>query len=85
MDKGACSVSVLILTKNEQMNLPGCLESVAWSNDIHVYDSYSTDETVAIAERFGATVTRRAFDNWASHQNWGLEEHPLQVPMGVLH
>jgi glycosyltransferase involved in cell wall biosynthesis len=66
-------VSVLILTKNEEKDLPGCLASVAWSDDIHVYDSVSTDKTVEIAENFGAQVTSRPFDNWASHQNWGLQ------------
>jgi len=73
-------ISVLILTKNEQQDLPGCLGSVAWSDDIHVYDSMSTDETVAIAERFGATVTQRPFDNWASHQNWGLANIAFKHP-----
>lgn len=67
------NISVLILTKNEQQDLPGCLQSVAWSDDIHVYDSLSTDKTVEIAESFGARVTKRPFDNWASHQNWGLQ------------
>lgn len=66
------NVSVLILTKNEQKDLPGCLASVAWSDDIHLYDSFSTDDTVEIARRAGATVTQRVFDNWAAHQNWGL-------------
>ena len=65
-------ISVLILTKNEQKDLPECLESVAWSDDIVVYDSFSTDDTVQIAERFGARVVQRSFDNWAAHQNWGL-------------
>jgi glycosyltransferase involved in cell wall biosynthesis len=71
-------VSVLILTKNEEQDLPGCLASVAWSDDIHLYDSLSTDRTVEIAEAAGATVTRRAFDNWASHQNWGLANIPFK-------
>jgi len=66
-------ISVLILTKNEQQDLPGCLESVAWSDDIHVYDSMSSDDTVNIAQSFGAKVTQRPFDNWSSHQNWGLQ------------
>ncbi|MGH9587277.1 MAG: glycosyltransferase family 2 protein [Acidobacteriaceae bacterium] len=65
-------ISVLILTKNEERDLPGCLESVAWCDDVHVLDSYSTDGTVAIAENSGAKVTQRAFDNWAAHQNWAL-------------
>jgi glycosyltransferase involved in cell wall biosynthesis len=66
------SVSVLVLTKNEQKDLPGCLESVSWCDDIIVYDSFSTDETPFIAERFGARVVKRVFDNWSAHQNWGL-------------
>jgi glycosyltransferase involved in cell wall biosynthesis len=67
------SVSILVLTLNEEMNLPSCLRSVAWSDDIVVLDSYSTDKTCEIAKCFGARVTQRAFDNWASHQNWAME------------
>lgn len=74
------AISILILTKNEQQDLPGCLQSVAWSDDIHVYDSVSTDRTVEIAKAFGATVTQRPFDNWASHQNWGLANLPFKHP-----
>jgi glycosyltransferase involved in cell wall biosynthesis len=66
------SVSVLVLTLNEESNLPGCLESVAWSDDIVVLDSFSTDSTVGIAEQAGARVIQRQFDNWAAHQNWAL-------------
>ncbi|HDR9183026.1 glycosyltransferase family 2 protein [Burkholderia vietnamiensis] len=73
-------ISVIILTKNEARDLPGCLESVAWSDDIHVYDSMSTDTTVDIARAFGATVTQRPFDNWASHQNWGLANIRFKHP-----
>lgn len=73
-------VSVIILTKNEQQDLPACLASVAWSDDIHVYDSISTDKTIEIAEAFGAKVTRRPFDNWAAHQNWGLQNIAFKYP-----
>jgi glycosyltransferase involved in cell wall biosynthesis len=73
-------VSVMILTKDEQDNLPGCLESVAWSDDIHVLDSRSTDDTVKIAEAFGAKVTLRVLDTFASHQNWGVKNLPFKYP-----
>lgn len=66
-------ISVLILTKNEQQDLPGCLDTMGWSDDVHVYDSMSTDATVAIAQHYGAKVIQRHFDNWSSHQNWGLD------------
>ena len=73
-------VSVLILTKNEEKDLPGCLASVSWADDIHVYDSFSGDATVAIARKHGAVVTQRAFDNWATHQNWGLRNIAFKHP-----
>lgn len=73
-------ISVLILTKNEEKDLPGCLKTVGWSDDIHVYDSFSSDNTVMIARNAGATVTQRVFDNWASHQNWGLQNIAFKYP-----
>lgn len=73
-------VSVLILTKNEQQDLPECLESIRWCDDVHVYDSFSEDRTVEIAEASGAKVTQRKFDNWSSHQNWGLANIAFKYP-----
>ena len=73
-------VSVLILTKNEEQNLPGCLQSVSWADEIHVYDSFSEDDTIAIARDHGALITQRVFDNWAEHQNWGLRNIAFKHP-----
>jgi glycosyltransferase involved in cell wall biosynthesis len=73
-------VSILILTRNEESNLPGCLQSVNWSDDIHVFDSYSTDRTVELAREAGARITQRQFDNWSEHQNWGLQNIPFRYP-----
>lgn len=65
-------ISVLILTRNEEHDLPGCLASVAWSDDVHVLDSFSDDRTVELAERAGAFVHRRVFDDYAAQRNAGL-------------
>lgn len=65
-------ISVLILTRNEEQDLPACLDSVAWSDDVHVFDSLSTDRTVAVAESRGARVTQRVFDGYASQRNAAL-------------
>ena len=73
-------ISILILTKNEEQDLPGCLASVSWSDDIHVFDSFSDDQTVAIAQDAGATITQRVFDNWSAHQNWGLANIKFKYP-----
>jgi glycosyltransferase involved in cell wall biosynthesis len=71
-------ISVLILTKNEELDLPGCLASVAWSDDVHVYDSLSTDRTREIAEAHGAKVATRAFDNYAAQRNAALRTLPFR-------
>lgn len=67
-------ISVLILTRNEEADLPACLQSVAWCDDVHVFDSFSTDRTVAIAEQAGARVTQRRFDDFAAQRNAALEQ-----------
>jgi glycosyltransferase involved in cell wall biosynthesis len=66
-------VSVLILTLNEETNIKACLDTVTWSDDVIVLDSFSTDRTTAIAEENGARVVKRSFDNWSSHQNWAVK------------
>ena len=71
-------ISVLILTRNEEKDLPGCLESVSWSDDIHVFDSFSEDRTVEIARTHGANVVQRAFDGYASQRNAALRGLPFR-------
>lgn len=66
------SVSVLILTRNEASDLPGCLASVNWCDDVHVLDSCSTDDTCEIARRAGAKVTVNPFRGYAQQRNVGL-------------
>jgi len=65
-------ISVLVLTGNEAADLPGCLASVSWSDDLHVFDSMSTDATVAVAEAAGATVLRHPFRGYAAQRNAAL-------------
>lgn len=78
------SVSILILTLNEEANLPGCLASVAWSDDIVVFDSHSTDATAAIAEAAGARVVQRRFDNYAAQRNAALNEVAYRHPWVLM-
>ncbi|MCX5591300.1 glycosyltransferase family 2 protein [Alcaligenes endophyticus] len=51
------TLSVIIITKNEQAHIQACLESVAFADEIIVVDSGSTDRTVEIAAAFGAKVS----------------------------
>ncbi len=66
-------ISVLILTRNEQLDLPGCLASVAWSDDVHVFDSFSSDATSQIAQAAGVQFHQRVFDDYATHRNAALQ------------
>jgi glycosyltransferase involved in cell wall biosynthesis len=67
-------ISVVILTKNEEQDLPGCLASLKWSDDVHVFDSFSTDKTCEIATLAGAHLTQRKFDGYSSQRNASLNE-----------
>ncbi|MDC5278506.1 glycosyltransferase family 2 protein, partial [Acinetobacter baumannii] len=49
-------LSVVMIVKNEASLLANCLASVTWADEIVVLDSGSEDETVALAEQYGATV-----------------------------
>ena len=74
------NISVLILTLNEETNLPSCLEAVNWCDDIVVFDSFSTDRTVEIAEAARARIIRRKFDNYAAQRNAALNEVQYRYP-----
>jgi glycosyltransferase involved in cell wall biosynthesis len=79
------TISILILTKNEANDLPACLASVAWSDDIHVFDSGSTDETELIAHRGNAKFSKKIYDNKlpfggdeSAHRNWAIKNLPFK-------
>lgn len=57
-------LSACLIVKDEQENLPGCLESLEdLVDEIVVYDTGSTDETVRIAREHGATVIEGYWDD----------------------
>ena len=74
------TVSVLILTLNEESNIAACMDSLQWSDDIVVLDSGSSDATRGIAESRGARIFTRPFDNWSAHQNWAVSHIGFRNP-----
>jgi glycosyltransferase involved in cell wall biosynthesis len=67
-------VSVIVPIKNEAANLPRCLASVKWADEIFVVDSASTDGSIAIAQQHGAKVVQFEFNGiWPKKKNWSLE------------
>lgn len=74
-------VSILVPIKNERDNLPRCLKSVAWADEIVVVDSHSTDGSQEIAESFGAKVVQFDFNGtWPKKKNWALENVSWKHP-----
>lgn len=72
-------LAVIVLTYNEEVNLPNCLKSLQRLDcDIIVVDSGSTDHTVGIAEEAGARVFYHPFESQARQLNWALENISLQ-------
>jgi glycosyltransferase involved in cell wall biosynthesis len=72
-------VSVLIPAKNEEANLPACLESVARADEVFVVDSQSEDQSVEISGRFGAKVVQFHFNGrWPKKKNWSLDNLPFK-------
>jgi glycosyltransferase involved in cell wall biosynthesis len=67
------TISAVILTKNEARNIADCLASVHWADEVLVLDSFSTDDTVAIAQAQGARLAQRAFQDWANQRNAALD------------
>ena len=72
-------VSVLIPAKDEELNLPACLESVARADEIFLVDSQSKDRSIDIAESYGAKVIQFHFNGrWPKKKNWSLENLPFR-------
>ena len=75
------SITAVILTFNESLHLQRCIESIfPLTKNIVVVDSFSTDDTVDIARRCGATILQRAWQNNHSVQfNWALSQLPAST------
>jgi glycosyltransferase involved in cell wall biosynthesis len=73
-------ISVVILTKNEEQDLPKCLESLRWCDDVHVVDSGSTDKTMEIARKFGAKISENPFVSFGTQRNWCLDNCIIKHP-----
>lgn len=67
-------VTIVILTKNEEVNLKECLASVkGFAKRCVVIDSFSTDKTKEVAEEYGADFFVHKFQYYSKQFNWGLD------------
>lgn len=74
-------LSILILTRNEEIHIARCLESAfLLTKCVYVLDSNSSDRTPIIAASSGATLISGEFNSFAKKLNWGLENIEFKTP-----
>jgi glycosyltransferase involved in cell wall biosynthesis len=75
------NLSIIVLTKDEERNLPDCLASLhALPSETWVVDSGSTDRTLEIARAAGCHVVQHPFENYAAQRNWAFDNLPIETP-----
>lgn len=71
-------VSVVILTKDEELAIEACVASAGAFGEVFVVDSASTDRTVELAEKLGATVVPFVWDGgYPKKKQWSLDHCPI--------
>ena len=68
------TLSVVVITLNEEHNIAACLDTVSWADDVVIVDSGSSDATVALAQQHGARVLTHPFTNFAEQKNVALAQ-----------
>jgi glycosyltransferase involved in cell wall biosynthesis len=70
---GRHSISAVLIVFNEENNLPACLESLRWVDEIVVVDGFSTDKTADVAHRYGAKIYQKAFSGYGAQKQYALD------------
>ena len=68
------SLSIVIITKNEEKNLPRCLESVKWADEIVIVDSGSTDKTLEIAKSYNAKIFEHEWQGYGNQKIFAITQ-----------
>ncbi len=76
-------ISVVILSHNEAINLPRCIEAVQDCAEVVVLDDGSTDGSQAIARSCGARVVEHPYRSFADQRNWAMENAGLKFDWGL--
>jgi len=68
------SISVVVLTLNEEDRISRCLKSVSWADEIIVVDSFSSDATADLASKFTDNILFRKFDSFSAQRSFAVEQ-----------
>lgn len=65
-------ISAVVITFNEEKNLPKCLNSLQTvADEIIVVDSFSTDSTIDICKKFNVKLFQKKWEGYSSAKNYG--------------
>ena len=79
------AVSVLLPTKDEGVNLYKCLDALSPALNVYVLDSHSTDDTIPIAEKFGAHVVQFDYKGgYPKKRQWAMDNLPVDTQWILL-
>lgn len=67
-------ISAIVITKNEEKFIAGCLESLKWADEVIVFDNFSKDKTVEIAKKYTKQVFEGDVANFSDHRNKAAEK-----------
>lgn len=70
--------SIYILTHNEEIDIAACIESALLSDDVIVVDSFSSDRTLEIADRYPVRVVQHKFASHGKQRTWMLHNVPTK-------
>lgn len=65
-------LTAIILTLDEQRHIAACIQSLAWADEVLVFDSFSTDQTLTIARQHKVRILQHRFENYAQQRNAAL-------------
>ncbi|MFK8060649.1 MAG: glycosyltransferase family 2 protein [Polaribacter sp.] len=67
-------ITAIIPTLNEETHIEEAIKSVSFADEIIVIDSYSTDKTLALAEKHSVKIIKRKFDDFSSQKNFAINK-----------
>jgi glycosyltransferase involved in cell wall biosynthesis len=77
------TLGVIIITKNEEKNIRRCLEAVKWADEIIVFDSGSTDNTVEICKEYTDKIWQTDWPGYGEQKQRALEKATCEWVLSV--
>ena len=68
------TIAAVVITKNEEVNIQACLDSLAWVDEMIVVDAQSADRTVELAKAYTPCVHVRPWPGYGPQKNFAMDQ-----------